>query len=67
MAASFKMRCPKCSAYLRINETGELAPGCREREEAYCPKCHYEVYSTMTSGFVRAVEITEKEFNEGSL
>lgn len=66
MAASFKMRCPKCGAYLRINETGELAPGCREREEACCPKCHHEVYSTMTSGFVRAIEITEKEFNEES-
>lgn len=67
MATSFKMKCPKCGAFLRINETGELAPGCREREEACCPKCHHEVYSTMTSGFVRAVEITEKEFYEGSL
>lgn len=66
MADSFKMKCPNCGAFLRINETGELAPGCKEREEAYCPKCHHEIYSTMTSGFVKAFEITEKEFNEES-
>lgn len=64
MADSFKMKCPKCGAFLRINESEELFPGGKEREEAYCPKCHYEVYSSMTSGFVRAEEITEKEFNE---
>lgn len=64
MADSFKIKCPVCGAFLRINETGELFPGGKEREEAYCPQCHSEVYSTMTSGFVTAVEITEKEFKE---
>ena len=64
MANSFKMKCPKCGTFLRINETGELCPGGKESEEAYCPKCHYEVYSRMTSGFISAYEITEKEYYE---
>lgn len=66
MAYSFRMKCPKCGALLKINESGELFPGGKEREEAYCPKCYYEVYSSMTSGFIRAEEITEKEVKEES-
>lgn len=64
MANSYKMECPVCGAFLRIDETGELFPGGKEREEACCPKCHHKVYSTMTSGFVNAVEISENEYNE---
>lgn len=61
--SNFKMKCPHCGAYLRINETGEIAPGNRMREEAMCPVCHEEAYSTLTSGFVKAYQITEEEYN----
>ena len=54
MGDSFKMKCPNCGALLKINETGELFPGGKDHEEACCPKCHQRVYSTMTSGFVKA-------------
>lgn len=64
MGDSFKMKCPNCGALLKINETGELFPGGKDHEEACCPKCHHEVYSAMTSGFVKAFEISEDEFNE---
>lgn len=60
------MKCPNCGAYLRINETGEIAPGNRMREEAYCPVCHHEVYSVLTSGFVQAYQITEDEYNDST-
>lgn len=61
--SNFKMKCPNCGAYLRINETGEIAPGNRMREEALCPACHKVAYSTLTSGVVKAYQITEEEYN----
>lgn len=63
MGTRFKTKCPKCGAYLIISETNDCWPGCKEREEAFCPKCGNEVYSSMTSGFVNSYEITEEEFN----
>lgn len=63
-AFRFKKKCEKCGAFLLITETDDYAPGCKEREEAWCPKCRHEVYSSMTSGFVNAIEITEQEFNK---
>ena len=63
-AFRFKNKCEKCGAFLLITETDDYAPGCKEREEANCPKCGHEVYSSMTSGFVNAIEITEQEFNQ---
>ncbi|MBP5526042.1 MAG: hypothetical protein J6Y11_10640 [Paludibacteraceae bacterium] len=59
----FKLKCPECGAFLQINETGEIAPGNRTREEAICPVCQHEVYSSMTSGFVEVYEISEDEYN----
>lgn len=64
MGTRLKKICPKCGAYLIITETDDRWPGCKEREEALCPKCHEEVYSSMTSGFVRADEISEEEYND---
>ncbi len=65
MAADrYYKKCEKCGAFLLITETDDYAPGCKEREEAYCPNCGNEVYSSMTSGFVRADVITEDEFNK---
>lgn len=66
MGDRFKRRCPSCGAYLIITETDDRCPGCKEREEAYCPRCHKEVYSTMTSGFVNVAEITEEEYKRES-
>ena len=63
MGNRFKMRCPNCESYLVITETDDIWPGCKEQEEAIYPNCHKEVYSTMTSGFVNAAEITETEYN----
>lgn len=64
MGLRFKTKCKKCGAFLLVTETNDSWPGCKEREEANCPKCGHEVYSTMTSGFVNAFEITEEEYNK---
>lgn len=62
MAESFKIKCD-CGAHLRVVCTGEIAPGNRMREEAFCPKCGKLVHSTLTSGFVRVETITEEQYN----
>jgi len=59
MAYSIEKKCPQCGALLRINVTDEMCPGGKEREVASCPKCDFDVYSKMTSGFVNTVVITE--------
>lgn len=62
MAESFKIKC-ECGAYLRVVCSGEIAPGNRMHEEAFCPKCRKSVYSTHTSGFVSVETITEEQYN----
>ena len=63
-AFRFKKKCENCGAFLLITETDDYAPGCKLREEALCPECKHEVYSSMTSGFVNAIVISEQEFNQ---
>ena len=61
--ANLKKRCPECGTFLSINDAGDVYPGCKEREEACCPRCNNVVYSRMTSGFIKVYEITEEQFN----
>lgn len=64
-AESYKIKCD-CGAFLIVRCTGEIAPGNRMREEVYCPKCKKEVFSSLTSGFVNATEITEEQYNDSN-
>ena len=41
--------CDKCGAKLEIDEC-DTTPGCREMEEAFCPKCGELVTKVFTSG-----------------
>ena len=62
MGNTYKMKCHVCGAYLKNSETGEIAPGNRMREEVFCPDCHTEVYSSVTSGFLYISKISKEEY-----
>lgn len=64
MGYRLKKKCEKCGAYLLVMVGDDYVPGNKAREEVNCPRCGTEVYSTMTSGFLDVVEISEDEFND---
>ena len=48
----YKMTCEKCGKEFRVQVTTMNVPGCKEKEEIYCPYCYAENGYRMTSGFV---------------
>lgn len=41
--------CDVCGSLVSWYTIGDSAPGCKEREEVYCPKCNNLLGSFMTS------------------
>lgn len=52
-------RCKKCSTKVAIIEMpcGVNGPGCKSQEEAYCPKCHTLLLTSIIAGVLRVTEI----------
>lgn len=61
MSYSNEMECPnpECGVKLRIIERPMGVPGGKEKEQAFCPKCHTLVDELMTDGFLDAYIIKE--------
>lgn len=59
--SSYETTCEECGIKLRIEESSMNVPGGKEKEEANCPKCGNVVASCMTSGFIRAFPISDKD------
>jgi len=59
----FKLKCPKCEAKLKIIESDDRFPGGKELEIAKCPVCNEPVYSSMTSGRLVTIQISDEEFD----
>lgn len=61
MGWNYEITCPKCDAKLKIIERPMGVPGGKEKEQAYCPKCHELVAEHMTDGFIDARLIDDNE------
>lgn len=59
MGWGYETSCTKCGSKLKIVESPMGVPGGKEKEQAYCPKCHELVAEHMTDGFIRACLVEE--------
>jgi uncharacterized paraquat-inducible protein A len=57
----YEINCPKCDVKLQIIERPMGVPGGKEKEQAYCPKCHELVAEHMTDGFLDAHLINDNK------
>ena len=55
------IECKKCGKKFRCEETGNIWPGGKDREEASCPYCGEVAYSIMTSGFIHTYKIDKDD------
>lgn len=55
------MTCKDCEKEFLVRVTTMNVPGCKEKEEIYCPYCHSENGYRMTSGFVYTYKIEKEE------
>lgn len=53
--------CKKCGKKYGYEIYGPSYPGCKDREEAFCPYCGEVGYSTMTSRFISVTKIENDE------
>lgn len=56
-------KCRNCGVALEIDEN-DYMPGCREKEEVYCPNCKEVATTVFTSGIPKATQISKKAFDE---
>lgn len=54
MGWNYETQCKECGAKVRVTERPMGVPGGKEKEQAYCPKCHALVAQHMTDGFIDA-------------
>ena len=59
MGWRYELSCSKCGAKLKIVERPMGVPGGKEKEQAYCPRCHELVAEHMTDGFISAHLVEE--------
>lgn len=59
------VKCSKCGATLEVDEN-DYMPGCRDREEYYCPVCEEKVGSVFTSGIPSVRVISKEKFEEAT-
>lgn len=56
----YEQTCTECGETFLVHVTTMNMPGCKEREELYCPYCKAENGYRMTSGFVYTFKIKDK-------
>ena len=57
------MKCPECKKKFICVEHYQT-PGCREKEELYCPYCYTKIYESMTYYYMcRKMEEFKNENN----
>lgn len=49
----FEKTCDACHKKFKILITTQSVPGCKEKEEVWCPYCHHFNGYVMTSGEVK--------------
>ena len=64
MGWNYETSCTSCGAKLKIVERPMGAPGGKDMEQAYCPKCRELVAEHMTDGFINAYLIEDRAAND---
>ncbi len=59
----YDIKCKECSANVKVTVTSMGVPGGKDKEQAYCPKCHFLLGEHMTDGFVRTAIIPDDPDN----
>lgn len=54
-------KCPNCNKLYEY-DTIEQTPGCRDKEELYCPWCYYTIETSMTYDYI-GIRRVENEKN----
>lgn len=55
----YKMTCSDCGREFGVRVSTMNVPGCKSKEEIFCPYCNHENGYRMTSGFVETYKIEE--------
>ncbi len=57
MQQGYTVKCEKCKKNYYYESTGNIWPGGKDRETAYCPYCNAEGPSEFISGFLHTYKL----------